>query len=325
VLGTGPDVPARILNGAPGESVEWQLVRIAGTITDLTRLGDRWRADVRVGGSSVLVTGLAGAGIASTSLAEGRSVTVVGIVRGPYPTATDRRWTVIPRGPWDLAVGPASSGSARGAGGPSGSGSGGPSGSGPGAGASGAPYSGVPDVDLAALGDHLGELVRIGGLVVAGTATGFSLDDGTAIGHVELRGEAAAFLDLIEPGDALGIVGRVASGAGGEPVVRATDPAGLVRLGSLGESVPLAAAVDPSAAAGPSLGPVSAAGLGDPLGGVDGGRLGLVGLALASVGSLLVTLARRRRADLGLRRVVATRIAGLRAPSGSAGSPFDRA
>jgi hypothetical protein len=187
------------------------------------------------------------------------------------------------------------------------------------------PYSGVPDIDLAALGDHLGELVRIGGLVVAGTATGFSLDDGTAIGHVELRGEAATFLDLIEAGDALGIVGRVVSGAGGEPLVRATDPAGLVRLGSLGESVPLAAAVDSSGAARPSFGPVSAAGLADPLGGLDGGRLGLVGLALASVGSLLVTVARRRRADLGLRRAVATRLAGLGAPSGSAGSPSDRA
>jgi uncharacterized protein YdeI (BOF family) len=327
VLGTGPDVAARILGGAPGESVEWQLVRIAGTITDVTRLGDRWRADVRVGGSSVLVTGLAGAGIASTSLVEGRAVTVVGIVRRPYPTATDRRWTVIPRGPWDLAVGPASSGPARGAGGggSSGAGSGGPGGPGSGAGASQAPYPGVPDVDLAALGDHLGELVRVGGLVVAGSATGFSLDDGTAIGRVELRGEAAAFLDLIEAGDAIGIVGRVGSGAGGERVVLATDPAGLVRLGSLGESVPLAAVVAPSGAAGPTFGPLSAAGMTDPLGDVDGGRLGLVGLALASLGSLLVTVARRRRADLGLRRVVATRITGLRERSGSAGSPFDRA
>ena len=54
----------------------------------------------------VLVTGLSGAGIASTLLVEGGTVTVVGIGRGPYPTATDRRWTVIPGGPWDLAVGP---------------------------------------------------------------------------------------------------------------------------------------------------------------------------------------------------------------------------
>jgi hypothetical protein len=83
--------------------------------------------------------------------------------------------------------------------------------------------------------------------------------------------------------------------------------------------------VAPSGAAGPTFGPLSAAGMTDPLGDVDGGRLGLVGLALASLGSLLVTVARRRRADLGLRRVVATRITGLRERSGSAGSPFDRA
>ena len=86
-------VGPRALDGAPGEAVEWQLVRIAGTITGVTRLGDRWRADVRVGGASVLVTGLAGAGIASTLLEKDRSITVVGIVRRPYPTSTDRRWT----------------------------------------------------------------------------------------------------------------------------------------------------------------------------------------------------------------------------------------
>jgi hypothetical protein len=110
LLGAGPDVMPRSLAGAPGEPVEWQLVRIAGTITDVTRLGDRWRADVRVGTASVLVTGLTGAGIASTTLVEGRAVTVAGIVRRPYPTATDRRWSIVPRGPWDLAVGPAAGG-----------------------------------------------------------------------------------------------------------------------------------------------------------------------------------------------------------------------
>jgi len=242
-------------------------------------------------------------------------VTIVGIVRRPYPTATDRRWTVIPRGPWDLAVGPAGSGGSAnvGAGGPGG-GSGG--GSGSGTKASPAPYALVPDVDLATLADHLGELVRIGGLVVARTTDGFTLDDGTAIGRVELRGEAAAFLELIEAGDALGIVGRVEAGTGEDPLVVATDPAGLVRLGSLGETVPLAAEVAPSATAGPSPGAVAAAGLGDPLRGLDGGWLGAIGLIVASLGSLLVTVARRRRAHLRLRMAVASRIGELRSPSG---------
>ena len=69
-------------------------------------------------------------------------------------------------------------------------------------------------VDLATLDDHVGAIVRVGGLVVAKTADGFTLDDGTAIGRVQLGGEAAAFLGLIETGDALGIVGRVSVAAG---------------------------------------------------------------------------------------------------------------
>jgi hypothetical protein len=311
LLGAGPDVTPRILAGAPGEPVEWQLVRIAGTITDVTRLGDRWRADVRVGTASVLVTGLTGAGIASTMLVEGHTVTVVGIVRRPYPTATDRRWSVVPRGPWDLAVGPAAArgGQADGSGTTSGGGAEGALGGAP------DPYTDVPDIDLATLGDHVGALVRIGGLVVARTADGFTIDDGTAIGRVALRGEAAAFLELIEAGDALGVVGRVEPGTNGELVVVATDPAGLVRLGSLGEIVPLAAGAAPSTMPGPAKAPVAAAGLADPLHGIDGGWLGLVGVVVASLGSLLVTIARRRRAHLVLRRVVAGRMAGLRRSS----------
>ena len=322
VLGAGPDVAPRILTGAPGEAVEWQLVRIAGTITDVTRLGDRWRADVRVGSTSILVSGLAGAGIASTTLVEGRAVTVVGIVRRPYPSATDRRWSVVPRGPWDLAVGPAAAG-----GSPDGSGGAGGSGNvagGPGAatGTTPMPYADVPTIDLATLGEHRGELVRIGGLVVARTTAGFTIDDGTAVGTVELRGETAAFIELIEAGDALGIVGRVEASRSGELLVAATDPAGLVRLGSLGETVPLMAGAEASASADPSDGPLDEARLSDPFGELDGGWLGLAGVAVASLGSLLVTIARRRRAHLGLRRIMVSRLAGLR--SASASAPGDR-
>ncbi len=309
VLGAGADLVPRILAGAPGEAVEWQLVRIAGTITSVTRLGDRWRAEVRVGGASVLVTGLAGAGIASTALIEGRAVTVVGIVRRPYPSATDRRFSVVPRGPGDLAVGPAAAGGAGGSGGGA-VGSGGAGGA-AGAGTSPSPYADLPTVDLATLAEHRGEVVRIGGLVVARSAAGFTIDDGTAIGRVELLDEAAAFLELIDAGDALGIVGRVESRPSGELVVVATDPAGLVRLGSLGETVPLAAGAGPEATPLPSGAAVAAAGMAGPFGGLDGGWLGLIGVVLASMGSLALTIARRRRVHLGLRRVVAARLAGL--------------
>jgi hypothetical protein len=183
----------------------------------------------------------------------------------------------------------------------------------------------VPDADLATLADHAGELVRIGGLVVARTPGGFTLDDGTAIGRVALRGEAAAFIELIDAGDAIGVVGRVEAGAGKAPLVITTDPAGLVRLGSLGEAVPLAAEVAPSATPGPSGGSVAEAGLGDPMPGPDGGWLGALGLLVASFGSLLATVARRRRAHLRLRMAVVRRIGELRSSPDPTRAPFDRA
>jgi hypothetical protein len=314
ILGPGVTVVPLSLRGAPGAAVEWQLVRIAGTITDVTRLGDRWRADVRVGTHTILVTGLSGAGIASTTLIEGRAVTVVGIVRRPYPTATDRRWTVIPRAPWDLAVGPAGGGRStgggidKGSGGASGAASGGSTGL----------YATVSLIDLATLDDHVGEIVRIGGLVVARMHGGFTLDDGTAVAKVVLNGEAAAFLELIDAGDALGIVGRVEAGDGGELVIMASDPSGLVRLGSLGETVPLAAAATSVPSPEPAAGAVASAGLASPFEGLSGGALGGLGLLLASACSVIVTVVRRRRDRRRLATAVASRLAELRHPSGSA-------
>jgi hypothetical protein len=173
-------------------------------------------------------------------------------------------------------------------------------------------------VDLATIAEHLGELVRVGGLVVARTESGFTLDDGTAIGRIQLGGDAAAFLELIEAGDALGIVGRVAAGPGGTPIIVATDPAGLVRLGSLGEMVPLAAEAGLAATPRGSPSTRASAGLGGPLGGLDGGWLGLVGVIVASAISLIVTVERRRRARRRLATVVAARLSELRRPFGRA-------
>jgi hypothetical protein len=314
VLGGGGTVTPRWLDDGPSEAVEWQLVRVAGTIADVTRLGDRWRADLRVGNRSVLVTGLAGAGIASSSLVEGRAVTVVGIARRPYPGATDRRWTVVPRGPWDVAVGPAAEG--RAASRPGDRVAGTVIGRSAPAGVSGARTIGA--IDLAVLGEHPGETVRLGGLVATTSARGFTLDDGTALGAVELRGEAAGFLGLIEVGDALGIVGVVSTGAGGEPVVVVTDPAGIVRLGSLGEAVPIAAATRPSAKPDSSSLPVVTAGVGGGLGGPDPGSFGALGLVLVTACSLVATSVRRRRARRHLAARVAVRLGGLRRGSGAA-------
>jgi hypothetical protein len=314
-IGVEAAVRPRSLSGAPSEATEWQLVRVAGTLTDVTRLGDRWRADVRVGSVTILVTGLSGADIPSTSLVEGRSITVIGIVRRPYPTATDRRWTVIPRGAWDVALGPATKSPASAAAGGRGAGPG--SEAGPqGAGQSGAGAV-VQTIDLVALGEHVGAVVRVGGLVEARTARGFTLDDGTALSLVELRGDVAAFLDLIEAGDALGVLGRVETGDRGDLIVVASDPAGLVRLGSLGEAVPIAAEARPSSTVNATLGPLDSAGMANAIGGPEAGWFGLVGLVFAAASSLFVTALRRRRAHRRLVVGVAIRLAGLRRSSGA--------
>ena len=57
-----------------------------------------------VGTAKVVVIGQPGAGIASTTLAVGRSATVIGIARRPYPSAADRRYAVTPRSPADVRV-----------------------------------------------------------------------------------------------------------------------------------------------------------------------------------------------------------------------------
>src|SRR4029077_19740336 len=61
------------LAAAPGEAQEGELVRVAGTVTSVTRLGDRWRADLRLGSANVLVTGLSGSCIPSELLAQSRT------------------------------------------------------------------------------------------------------------------------------------------------------------------------------------------------------------------------------------------------------------
>ena len=79
-------MPPVSLARPPAERDEWQLVRIAGTVEKVERLGDRWRAEiVLASGARAPISGQAGAGIPSTAIVVGRTVTVIGIVRRPYP------------------------------------------------------------------------------------------------------------------------------------------------------------------------------------------------------------------------------------------------
>ena len=216
VLVLGSRTPtAHALSVAPGAATEWRLVSVRGTIEDVHRSGDRWQAELRVGSVRIPVIGLAGSGIAASGVIAGRTATVTGIVKRPYPTATDRRFSILPRRSADLVLGPAArpvtsprpSGSAR----PVGRRrrrrlrrhAGWRVGSTPG---------GLPDADLADLPRLDGRVVRVGGLVTGVEDGGIRLDDGTATARVVLAGSAADLLPMLRPGDALNATGTVEAG-----------------------------------------------------------------------------------------------------------------
>jgi len=315
VLGTVAIPAPRGLPREPGSADEGELVRIAGSVVDLERLGDRWRAEVRTAGGTIVVAGLAGAGIPAATIAEGAGVTVVGVVRRPHPAATDRRFAVVPRGPGDVRASDAA-GTAAGA----------LHGSGPATPRPGAPLGGPAasadapaiDADLATLPGLGGTRVRVGGLIEALDGDLLLVDDGTATGGVQLTGDAAALLPLLEAGDAISAVGRVALTATGA-IVQVDEPESLVRLGDLGEALPLESGgpgLAPDAGAEPGspwAAPAGPAGLpgvapGPAPGVVERGDAPLlagVGLTLVASGGWVSLAALRRRRD---RRRLAARI-----------------
>lgn len=312
LAGSGPLAPASRTT-PPGEAEEWRLVRVSGTISKVERLGDRWRAALLVGGSSgpaMPILGQAGAAIPSTAVISGRSVTITGIVKRPYPTATDQRFAILPRSQADLASGP--SGSAGGsAGGAAGSreraGSSGDTTTG--AGALGSATDVTPDTDLAALLLRLGQRVRVGGLVATISQGGFDLDDGTAIAPVVLRGDARELLPYLRVRDAIAASGTVER-IDGALVVVVAAAGDLVRVGDLGQALP----IGPSTSPAPSVEPASAS-LADTVSSVlqpQPGPVGLVAMAVLSLASLVGTLLRRRRARRLLREVITARLATLR-------------
>jgi hypothetical protein len=298
-------------------------VTLTGRVTSVHKLGDRWRAELLVGRDKVVVVGQPGAGIASGSLSEDRTATVTGIVRRPFPNATDRRFAVIPRFPADVRVaGRTTDTSATGSrettgpeAGP-GAGTGGPSQS------AGSAVADPVDVDLVDLDAAIGRLVRVGGLVVELGPDGFTLDDGTAIGRVVLRAAALDQLTLVEPDDALNAIGRVEATADG-PVVVVEDAGGISVAGdpvAAGSSVGPgpASGVGPSADPGaglPGAGlPNRFAGLGGGSFGLDAGAAGVGTLLTISVASLAVTLLRREHSRRRMAARIAARLAVLAGP-----------
>ncbi len=311
VVGTGSAVLPLALRTAPGTAHEWRLVRVEGEVVDVHKLGDRWRAEIAVGSSRLLVSGLPDSGLAATALVEGRRATVIGIVRRPYPTATDRRFAIVPRSTGDVRLGAASG---PGANGPA-TGSGPGSSGGPGGNASpgsGAAPGGPLDIDIATLAEHQGELVRVGGLVTAVESGAIRLDDGTATGRVTLKGDAAALLGLLAPGEALDAVGRVRGTPAG-PEIEVTSAADIVRVGDPGSDPNGGSSSEPDGspegllnAGEGQTAPLSA----DPTGPATAVLLLLGGAVLAALGACVFAV-RRRRDRRATRGRVALRLAAL--------------
>ncbi len=237
VTAAGSPPAALVLHGQPGPAHEWRLVSVTGRVDTVRKLGDRWRAEVIVGEQKVVVVGEAGAGIPSTALEKGRTATVIGIARRPFPSATDRRFAVMPRSSADIRIDgrPAAAGPDGGPVGDAAQATGAPDPSPTGA----ASEPQAPAADLVDLDGLVGATVRVGGLVVDLRPDGFTLDDGTATGRVILRGAALELLPLIEPDDALEATGHVEASPDGAVLV-VDDPAAIVQA-----SDPLAA--EPSA------------------------------------------------------------------------------
>ena len=170
-------------------ALEWRLVTISGQVESVHRDGDSWRAEITLSGGTVPVVGISRSGIDSTALIEGRSATVVGIVKRAYPTASDQRFAIVPRTTADIRLGAdqadpshttAEPGSTDDPGeviGPW------PTNGDPGAtsatgGSTSQPSMG-PTTSLADLASHQGERVTIGGTVTAIDGARLTIDDGS--------------------------------------------------------------------------------------------------------------------------------------------------
>jgi hypothetical protein len=89
-LGSAAVAPTR-LPKAPTSAFEWQLVRVEGTVREVKRTGQSWRAELAIpGGARVPIVGLARAAISADRIREGQHGAIVGFVRRatrPRPTA----------------------------------------------------------------------------------------------------------------------------------------------------------------------------------------------------------------------------------------------
>ena len=81
----------------PANSSGRGLVTVTGGVTAVTKDGDSWHAELAVNGGSIPIDGISRSAIPSTALVDGRTATVVGIVKRAFPTASNQRLAVVPR------------------------------------------------------------------------------------------------------------------------------------------------------------------------------------------------------------------------------------
>jgi hypothetical protein len=329
--GSGAPPAPRALTLAPGASDVWALVRLRGTLAEVHRSGNRWRAELIVGGAMVPISGLPGSAIDPKRLIEGSAGTVTGIVRRALPSSSDKRYMVVPRGPADMdlsgaqtvAGGTSLDGADTPAGrarqtassaGPAGTSASTSSVASPGA-ASPVPYRDDRpiDADLADLASLVGRHVRVGGTVLDLRGDRVSIDDGTAAGWLRLSPVAATVAADLALGDVVNAVGLVVADDG--LLVEVDDPGDLSR-----PALVAAAPLEPVAvviASGP--GPARVTGGGRPSrvsgpgpqvpGGPASAGIGSLGL-LAAIG-LAVRGLRRHQSRRAVEMVVRRRLAEL--------------
>jgi len=231
----------------------------------------------------------------STSLAEGRSATITGIVKRAYPTAADQRFAIVPRSTADIQLGadPTAVGGGRGAPGATDS----PASDTPGdmsdsdgTGALSVGNDAVVDSTLDALTGLAGRHVRVSGALRRVDRSLLTIDDGSASAFIQLLDGDATFQPPLQPGEVLNVTGVVAArDLGGWEVVARSEA--LVRASALAlptvapspAAAALVASAPPSAApvAGYTPDPASTAASSDML------RLGFA-LAVAAVMALMV-------------------------------------
>ena len=313
-------MPAPLRIAGPVSPIHaWRLVAIGGRVDSVRKLGDRWRAEIVIGAQRLVVVGQPGARIPSTALVEGRSAEIVGIVRLAYPSASDKRPSILPRSSGDVRMGPSAAASPR-----AGTAIGGAmTGSGD-ADAAGAASGGSPATaaDLTDLESLVGSTVRVGGLVVDLQPDGFTLDDGTATGRIVLVGPAADWIDLVEPDDAINVTGVVTVASDGIAAVFVDDPA-TITLGSTlagsGDS-PAPGTTDAPAGSGEAS-DLRIAGFGTDASALPGAGAGVAGLLAISLASLGAAILRRRHARRLLAVRVAARLAGIGGRSSTRSEP----